>query len=256
LLYVVFFYLLQQNSINLYWQVLATLIAILITVYLGRRFIDRRSFISLGWRQPRRALPDMLAGIAITGVMMAFIYFIELRMGWLSFSGFAWKMNQFSQAIGNLVLLFIVYVLVGFQEELFFRGYVMQNIADGLNMVWAVVISSLNFSLFHFANPGYSWMAFIGLLLSGVFIALGYVYTRQLWLPFGIHLGWNFFEGAIFGFQVSGLEGMPRLIVQTVSGPTLMTGGSFGPEAGMVLLPALLVGTLLIYLYTRLIPQK
>jgi membrane protease YdiL (CAAX protease family) len=201
-------------------------------------------------------MPDILAGIVITGLMMGLIYIIELQAGWLTFSGFAWRVDQLGKAAGSLALIFLVFVLVAFQEELLFRGYIMQNLADGLNMIWAVIISSFIFALFHIINPGYSWMAFAGLLLSGIFIALGYVFTRQLWLPFGIHLGWNFFEGAIFGFQVSGLAGMPRLIVQSVSGPGFMTGGNFGPEAGVVLLPALLVGGFLIYLYARLVPAK
>jgi membrane protease YdiL (CAAX protease family) len=103
------------------------------------------------------------------------------------------------------------------------------------------------FSLFHLANPGMSWISTLGLFLAGLFLAYGYVATRSLWLPIGLHIGWNFFEGPFFGFKVSGLSG-PVLIEHTVLGPDLVTGGIFGPEAGLVLVPALLVGTLLIYL--------
>jgi len=81
---------------------------------------------------------------------------------------------------------------------------------------------------------------------------LGYAYlrTKQLWLSIGIHIGWNFFEGVVFGFPVSGLN-VYHLIRITVSGPALWTGGEFGPEAGLIVVPAIIIGIGLIYLYTR-----
>jgi hypothetical protein len=67
----------------------------------------------------------------------------------------------------------------------------------------------------------------------------------------GLHTGWNFFEGTVFGFPVSGIGDFPRLLHPAISGPALITGGPFGPEAGLVLLPALGLGAGLVYLYTR-----
>jgi membrane protease YdiL (CAAX protease family) len=104
--------------------------------------------------------------------------------------------------------------------------------------------------LAHSFNPNLSWQAFLGLFLSGLFLAYGYLRTRQLWLPIGLHLGWNFFEGNVFGFPVSG-QYFYQLIRQTVSGPDIITGGAFGPEGGLILLPALLLGTVGIFWYTR-----
>jgi hypothetical protein len=89
------------------------------------------------------------------------------------------------------------------------------------------------------------------LILAGVFLGYGYTSTRQLWLPIGLHTGWNFFEGTVFGFPVSGMADFPSLIHITVKGPILLTGGAFGPEAGLVILPALGLGALLVYLYTK-----
>ena len=85
-----------------------------------------------------------------------------------------------------------------------------------------------------------------------VFLAYGYLSTKQLWLPIGLHIGWNFFEGVGFGFPVSGLD-IYHLTRITVSGPELWTGGAFGPEAGLILLPGLLLGTALIFAYARII---
>jgi CRISPR/Cas system-associated protein Csm6 len=69
-------------------------------------------------------------------------------------------------------------------------------------------------------------------------------------LSIGLHIGWNFFEGTVFGFQVSGSTFF-RLIIQSVKGPELITGGDFGPEAGLIVLPAMLLGAGLIYAYTH-----
>ena len=81
-------------------------------------------------------------------------------------------------------------------------------------------------------------------------MAYGWLRTGRLWLSIGLHIGWNFFEGAVFGFSVSGLE-IPSLIHQRVSGPLLITGGAFGPEAGFIILPAIIIGALVIRFYTR-----
>jgi hypothetical protein len=71
-----------------------------------------------------------------------------------------------------------------------------------------------------------------------------------LWLPIGLHLGWNFFEGNIFGFPVSGLDTF-RLIRHSINGPTWLTGGPFGPEAGLIILPAMALGIWLMIIFTR-----
>jgi hypothetical protein len=74
--------------------------------------------------------------------------------------------------------------------------------------------------------------------------------TKQLWLPIGLHIGWNFFEGVIFGFPVSGMNSY-KLVLLRESGPKTWTGGEFGPEAGLLVLPALLLGVILMYLYSN-----
>jgi len=150
----------------------------------------------------------------------------------------------------GVFIAIIVFLLTGWGEELLFRGYWLQNLAEGLNWFWAVIISSIVFALAHSFNPDVTWEAILGLVVAGVFFAFGYIRTSLLWLPIGIHFGWNFFEGTVFGFQVSGLNSF-SLIQQTVSGPPMITGGAFGPEAGLIVLPALGLGAVLIYSYTR-----
>ena len=229
----------------------STLLAVTVSVYLARRWLDRGSFSSLGLRLGRTALIDLLVGFAIAGVLIATIYLIEWGFGWLEFEGFSWQTESIAQVTAGAAVMLLVFLAISWQEELLHRGYWLQNIEEGLNLPWAVLLSSAFFSITHLGNPNFSTAAAFGLLAGGIFLAYGYIRTRQLWLPIGLHIGWNFFEGTVFGFPVSGLSGLPKIVRQTVDGPVLVTGGAFGPEAGLVLLPGLLVGGLLIRFYTR-----
>ncbi len=241
---------LQQGYLLLASQAIM-LIAVTASVFVGRRWLDRRSFVSLGLSWNRRALQDLGAGVLIAALMMTLIFLIELGLGWLSVKGFAWDSQTEAQAAKGVLSMLIVFTLGAWAEELLHRGYWLQNLEEGVNLFWAVIISSMFFSVSHITNPNFSVAALVGLFVSGVFLAYGYLRTRLLWLPIGLHIGWNLFESTIFGFSVSGLDGLPRLISQSVSGPGILTGGAFGPEAGLVLLPALVLGVVLVHLYTR-----
>jgi uncharacterized protein len=248
-----FAYLLPMptNGNILFISQFVVFLAVTLSVYLARRFLDRRSFVSLGLRWDSRATQDLLFGIVISGFMMGLIYLVEWTMGWLTFDGYAWQEESATKLVMGMALMLVSFIIVGWQEELLSRGYWLQNMEDGLNLFWAVLISSLLFALAHLGNPNASGVAILGLLLAGVFLAYGYLRTRQLWLPIGLHIGWNFFEGPVFGFQVSGLVVTPRLLTHTINGPEILTGGAFGPEAGLVIIPAMILGALAINRYTR-----
>jgi membrane protease YdiL (CAAX protease family) len=228
------------------------LFAATISVFLARHYLDKRSLSSLGLKFDRWFLPDILAGILITFLAMGLIYLLEWSLGWLTFDGFAWETDPIMNVILNSLLYLGIFILVAWNEELLFRGYRLQNIAEGLNPGWGVFLSSLWFGIAHLLNPNAEARLFVatGIFLAGVFMAFGYLTTKQLWLPIGLHLGWNFFEGVVFGFPVSGLD-IYRLLRITVTGPELWTGGAFGPEAGLIVLPGLLLGSVLVYAYSK-----
>lgn len=229
----------------------ANLLVITLSVYLARRLLDRRSFTSLGLTWDSKAIKDILTGIWITALMMGAIFASELTFGWMHFEGFAWEQNSFGEIVTGVTSWALVFLFVGWYEELLSRGYHLQNLADGLNLPLAVFISSAIFALLHFFNPYASWVSTLGILAAGYFLAYGYLRTTQLWLSIGLHIGWNFFEGPVFGFPVSGLDTFPLLLHSNI-GPEIITGGAFGPEAGLILLPAIGLGAFLINRYTRL----
>jgi membrane protease YdiL (CAAX protease family) len=238
------------SSYSLLIGELAELFAFAGSIYLACRFLDKRSFTSLGFKIDKHVLFDILAGIIITFIMMGLIFLGMQALGWLKFESFAWTTDSAATVITQVILFFFVFILVGFNEELLFRGYHLQTIASGLNLFWGLIISSIIFGGSHLGNPNATWVSAAGIFFAGLFLAYGYIRTQQLWLSIGLHIGWNFFEGVAFGFPVSGLSIYP-LIHINVSGPDVWTGGAFGPEAGLIILPALALGAVLINLYTR-----
>jgi membrane protease YdiL (CAAX protease family) len=229
---------------------LLELIAILAATWIARRTLDRRSFKSLGFELNEYVFTDLLLGFLIPAILMGLIFLTEWALGYLTFQGFAWQFEDFTSMLRGLGGGFLAFVMVAISEEVLSRGYHLQNITEGTNLFWGLLFSSCIFSILHLANPSSGLSAFTGLIAAGIFLAFGWMRTRQLWLPIGLHLGWNFFEGTIFGFPVSGLETF-QLIRQTVSGPTWLTGGAFGPEAGLIILPAMALGIWFMILFTR-----
>lgn len=219
-------------------------------IFIARRLADKRSFTSLGFRVNKQAGLDILMGIAIPFLLFLIIYAVEYSMGWLKFDSFAWQSDSPALVISQTTRYFIWFIFVAWNEELVYRGYIMQSLVSGLNLTAGILISSIYFGIEHLSNPNSNGMAVAGIFLIGLFFAYAYVRTNQLWLPMGLHLGWNFFESAVFGFPVSGYD-RPGLLHTTISGPEFWTGGAFGPEAGLIILPITFLGVVLIHLYTK-----
>ncbi|SDF44214.1 hypothetical protein SAMN05216553_101660 [Lentzea fradiae] len=120
-------------------------------------------------------------------------------------------------------------------EELLFRGVLFRLVEERTGTVAAVVVSSAVFGGTHLVNPSATvWGAVALAIEMGVLTAACFALTRRLWLPIGFHLGWNFAQSGIFGTTVSGSDGTAGgLLRGTTSGPLLLSGGEFGPEASV-----------------------
>ena len=116
-----------------------------------------------------------------------------------------------------------------------FRGYPFQHLEQGIGAIGAIAVFSVLFGAVHLANPGASLWGLVNTILIGVLLAISYLRTRALWLPWGIHFGWNFALGVLFGLPVSGLRLFNVVVRTTVSGPNWVTGGSYGVEASATL---------------------
>lgn len=240
----------SPESLHLSVLDILPLLAIFLATWVARRVLDHRSMVSLGFRLDHSTVPDLLFGFIVPGFLFGLIFLFERGMGWMTYSGTAFRSESPAAVVSAMAGGLVLFVLVGFQEELLSRGYQLQNLVEGLNLPWALIISSAIFGLLHIANPSAGWASLVGILVAGLFLAFAWIRTGQLWLPIGLHIGWNFFEGTVFGFPVSGTGGY-NLVLQSVRGPEWLTGGGFGPEAGLVVIPALALGAVLIWLYTR-----
>ena len=229
---------------------LASGAAFFLATIVARRVLDRRSFLSLGFGLDRHSLPDLIIGFLIPLPMIALAFAIESSMGWVRWEGWAWQSLTPAQVMIGLAGGLAMFGVVGLTEETLSRGYHLQNLAESIRLPRAWVLSSAIFAALHVFNPGFGFQAGLGLLLAGLFLATGWIRSGRLWLSIGLHIGWNFFEGTVFGFTVSGLD-LFRVMRHRIEGPQWVTGGGFGPEAGAVVLPSLLLGSALVWLYTR-----
>jgi membrane protease YdiL (CAAX protease family) len=237
--------------VNLLRAELGTALAVTLAVWLARSILDRRPLVGLGLKPGSWMMIDLTAGVVISGLIFFALYWTERRLGWIEFHGLVWQTPYPPPYISLLLRWLLAYSLVAWQEELFNRGYILQNITSGLNLVWGVILSSAIFALLHGLTQPLGWGAYLGLFAVGLLFAAGYIRTRRLWLAMGLHLGWNFFQGPVFGFPVSGR--VPFGVFQhTVTGPVLWTGSPFGPEGGLMILPAAALGIGLVLVYTSL----
>jgi uncharacterized protein len=129
--------------------------------------------------------------------------------------------------------LVVMGVFPAFFEEILMRGIVFRITEESLGTWLAIIISGLMFGLLHLANPGATVFASLCIALeAGVLLAAAYMVTRRLWLPIGMHFAWNFAQGGIYGVAVSGIAAR-GLLKSTLTGPQLLSGGAFGPEASI-----------------------
>jgi membrane protease YdiL (CAAX protease family) len=211
--------------------IMARALIALAVIWVFRKWIDRRPFLNLGFQFTPGWWRELLAGFGFSMAALLVIFLLSLALSAAAIVNFAWGQLDISAMIGGLVVGLAFNLLVGVAEESDARGYVLQNLAEGIRLVPAILVSSLYFGVLHLLNPGAGWLSTIGIFFAGVLLALGYYVTRRLWFSIGMHAAWNFAEGPLFGFPVSGL-GMGGLFQLKITGPEWLMGGAFGPEAG------------------------
>jgi uncharacterized protein len=236
-------------------QVPSLFIAVLAVTFIMKRLIDRESFLSLGLHLHRGWLKDIAFGVALGFFLQALIFVAEWATGAIAITGFSIAIIPLSSLGLGLVIWFLDFVMVAIHEELMIRGYVLQRLEVGFGTPFAIFLSSVIFGLLHSTNPSASALSTLNLVIAGLFFAYAYIVTRSLWLPIALHFSWNFFEGPIFSFPVSGIHTV-NLLQNTPVGSGLVTGGNFGPEAGLSGILAIFLGTVLIYLWAKYVRSK
>lgn len=229
------------------------------TVYLAGRLFDRRRFRDFGFRLGPEWYRDLAAGLALGALLMTGVFLVQFALGWVAVTGTFETTRPGGFWIWFLTMA-VTFAGVGVYEELLVRGYLLTNVAEGLQVGpvderlavgLATLFTAGVFGLLHALNPNAGLASTVGISLAGVLLGLGYVLTGELALPIGFHVTWNAFQGLVYGFPVSGLSIGVRLLAVEQSGPGLWTGGRFGPEAGLIGILAVLAGCGLTVAYAR-----
>jgi uncharacterized protein len=212
----------QREIAAIVFGIVASL-ALLLVYWLFVRLMEHRR---VGELAPRRAPANLIAGAVIgIGLFSAVIAVLSL-MGIAHVGPF--DANQSLVRVGNMA------VLSGIGEELIFRGVVFRIFEEMFGSLTALIVSAAFFGFTHLGNSHATLTSAVAIALeAGILLGVCYMAVRNLWLPIGLHFGWNFAEGGIFGSTVSG-NAFNGLFTTTMTGPPLLTGGAFGPEASVV----------------------
>jgi CAAX protease family protein len=217
------------------------LVALTSAAYVGYvRVVERRRVVELA---PQGAVGDVVRGVALGAALFGTTILVLCVVGAAAIGrGAGWT---------ALITGLITALTAAVTEEILLRGVLFRIAEERLGTWIALGLSALMFGLLHAANPGASLVSTLAIALeAGILLAAAYAYSRRLWLPIGLHLGWNFTESGIFGAVVSG-NTLPGMWSSRFTGPELLTGGAFGPEASVVAVAVCLIAAAVVILAAR-----
>ncbi len=221
-------------------QVLVMLIASILAGWVMLAAVDRRPIGALGFAADPAAGRDSAVGFAAGGAMLALavlLLTVASMARWVADTGSG------GEYVAALALSLAFFAVAAAAEEAAFRGYAFQALVQGIGAWPAILLTSGLFALLHAGNPSVTPVALANIFLAGVMLALAYLKTRSLWFATAVHLGWNWTMQSLLGFPVSGLNEFdtPLYDVREL-GPDVLTGGAFGPEAGLAATLAIAAG--------------
>ena len=231
--------LLMENKMMLLMMV-SQLFGTLFTVWIFQKFVNREPFTSIGLEFSGYK-DDFVSGLLL-GVGLIVLGFGTLYI----FNFLSVASIQFS-LIDQLFYLSL-FAVVSLNEEIAIRGYILQNLSRSFNKYIALVLSSLVFMIMHIGNPNMSAVPLFNLFLAGLLLGIYCIHKNNLWFPIGAHITWNYFQGPVLGFEVSGND-VDSIFIQSLNGSELITGGEFGFEGSIILTTFMIIG--IIYLDRR-----
>ncbi len=205
--------------------------ALFLATYFMTRWIDRRPFGTAGLHMHRAWGRQLWFGFSLGSVMISVVFgAIYLGRG---FSIDAVVMHG-GPLVVALLVNFAFFMMVGVAEEFLLRGYFLQVLSNGVGFVAAVVISSVLFGLTHLFGPRQNVLGAVNAGLIGALFCLMIYRTRSLWIPIGVHAGWNFCESWLWSVPDSSYMFPGHLLKVGIHGPQWLTGGTDGPEGSVV----------------------
>ena len=183
---------------------------------------------------------DLLSGISLAIVLYAVGFGVSLLAGAIEIAGVVFNPS-------SLLISFVFFLLVAITEEFALRGFVLERMLQGgVNKFWALFLSATLFSLVHIANPNFDFLSFINILLAGILLGSSYIYTRNLCFPIALHWFWNWIQGPVLGYEVSGNKFCDGLLTLHLPEANLINGGAFGFEGSILCMVLMVAGTAVI----------
>ncbi len=173
-----------------------------------------KSILELGW------------GLLISFVLVGFMVLLMSLLGY-------YRIIQVDSPQIIIDSLFF-FGMGAFLQVLAFRVVLFKLFEELLGSWFAFVLVAAIFSVAHIQNPNSSLWTTLALIMTDILLVAAFIYTRRIWLVWGIHMGWNFFQDGIFGMPNSGITEFQSWIQPAISGPEWITGGSFGIEASVI----------------------
>ena len=214
-------------------------------IFFRVKVIEKRSLSSIGFSK-NNWLKKYSLGFLIGLVMMSIIVLILLLFGYITVEKNPIQPVGVS-AISSVLVILFGWIIQGATEEIVTRGWLLNVLSSKYNIGVGLLISSTLFGLMHLTNPNVNYIAVINIILVGLFYGLYVIKTNDLWSVCGMHSAWNFAQGNIFGFEVSGLDiSVGTLIDLNLVENDFITGGVFGPEASIVATFVLLLSIIIL----------
>lgn len=203
-------------------------------------YFEGRTFSDLGLSLKGR-MADILYGTLVALGIYAIGFGVSLLLGIVEVTGSHFDLK-------SLIVMWLFFLLVAFYEEISVRGYILGRLlCTPMNKFLSLFVSSLLFALLHLFNPNIAVLPMVNLVLAGMLLGATYLYTHNLWFPIALHLFWNWIQGPILGYQVSGNKflGTSYLTLRLPEN-NLLNGGTFGFEGSVICTVLLVISTLLI----------
>jgi membrane protease YdiL (CAAX protease family) len=224
-------------------SIFQTVVMIAVAVFTWK-VIFKRKLSSMGLPRIRKHAKELGWGLLLGAVSMTLVFLLLLATGLIKVESWIPKVSA------DTFLYLLIFILVGISEETFSRGYCMSVMRQTRSAALIFIVPAVIFSLMHISNPGFSFTAFVNIAIVGVLFAYMYMKSGNIWMPIGYHITWNYFQGCVFGLSTSGL-GIEGLIKSQYTQHSILGGGAFGPEEGVLTTVVLLLGFLFVKWYYR-----
>lgn len=201
--------------------------------------LERRPFSDLGLSVKGHA-KGLWYGFLMAVLLYLVGFGLSLVMGEVEVSGFQFRPLDLLGAL-------LFFGLVALFEEILMRGYILGHLLHTrLNKFLSLFISAALFAFLHIFNPEIAFLPMINLVLAGMLLGASYLYTRNLCFPLSLHFFWNWIQGPILGYQVSGNNFMSTMLKLHMPEENVLNGGAFGFEGSLICTVLMIVCTILI----------